>query len=75
MLGRALVFETRYDEAQELLEQAVAIQEHVFGAVHPRVASALNDLGNVALKRKQMYRDAIGRFSEAQSPDHRHCKD
>ena len=32
-------------------ERAVAIQERVFGPVHPRVASAVNDLGAVALRR------------------------
>lgn len=50
MLGRALVYQSRYDEAAPVLEQALAIQERVFGMVHPRVASALNDIGNVAIQ-------------------------
>jgi len=41
----------RFDEAAELLRRAVAIQERVFGKAHPRVASAVNDLGSVALQR------------------------
>src|SRR5206468_1044027 len=51
MLGRSHVLETKYDEAGDLLRQALAIQERVFGLSHPRVASALNDLGNAALKQ------------------------
>jgi eukaryotic-like serine/threonine-protein kinase len=49
MLGRSLYQEKRYDEAHDLLTEALAIQEHVFRKVHPRVASAVNDLGNVAM--------------------------
>jgi len=50
MLGRALNQQGRYDEATIPLQQALAIQERVFGNVHPRVASTLNELGIVALR-------------------------
>jgi serine/threonine-protein kinase len=53
MLGRALRTMGRYDEADSLLHEALAIQERVFGPVHPRVASALNDIAAVALTRKR----------------------
>ena len=51
MLARALEFEDRYDESEALLRQALAIHERVFGLVHPRVASVVNDLGNLAMRR------------------------
>jgi serine/threonine-protein kinase len=54
MLGRTLYLEKRLDEARDLLTDALAIQEHVFGRVHPRVASALNDLGNVAINQNRL---------------------
>ncbi|MGZ8491593.1 MAG: tetratricopeptide repeat protein, partial [Gemmatirosa sp.] len=113
-----LVYQARYDEASPLLERAVAVQARVYGPSHPRVASLLNELGNVALKRGQLdaaeanfgrmrdiyravhgdrhyligiavsnlggvqlerkqyvraeslYRDAVARFTAAQSADH-----
>jgi len=43
----------RFDEANALLSEALVIQERVFGNVHPRVASALNDLGNVAMGQER----------------------
>ena len=61
MLGRALESRrSEYDEAEDLLTEALAIQEHVFGRVHPRVASALNDLGNVAMGRGPSDRSRAG---------------
>jgi serine/threonine-protein kinase len=51
MLGRSLQMQRRYDEATDVLTRAVTIQEKVFGPNHPRVASAVNDLGAVALGR------------------------
>jgi serine/threonine-protein kinase len=59
MLGRSLQMQRRLDEASEVLGRAVAIQERVFGPVHPRVASAVNDLGAVALRR--------GKYAEAEA--------
>ena len=51
MLGRSLQMQKRYDDAAMVLRRAVAIQERVFGPMHPRVASAVNDLGAVAQNR------------------------
>ena len=59
MLGRALVFEKRYDEAVDLVERALAIQERVYGPAHPKVANVVNELGTVALQRD--------RFDEAEA--------
>jgi serine/threonine-protein kinase len=59
MLGRSLQMQKRLDEASDVLRRAVAIQERVFGPVHPRVASAVNDLGAVALRR--------GNYDEAEA--------
>jgi len=53
MLGRCLSQEKRFDEANGLLSEGLAIQERVFGKTHPRVASALNDLGNVAMGQER----------------------
>jgi eukaryotic-like serine/threonine-protein kinase len=54
MLGRTLIAEGRIDEAGEMLREALAIQERVYGAVHPRVASALNELGRVAQQQGKL---------------------
>lgn len=62
MLGRTLVRQNRFDEAVEYLQRALAVQERVYGAVHPAVASAVNDLGSVALARKRLD-DAAAAFS------------
>lgn len=40
-----------YDKAQQLLEQALASAQVVFGAEHVRVAQALNDLGALLTER------------------------
>jgi tetratricopeptide (TPR) repeat protein len=45
--------------AGALMREALAIQERVYGAVHPRVASALNELGNVQVRQ--------GRLDEAEA--------
>jgi serine/threonine-protein kinase len=50
MLGQALVFQKRYDEARAILTRALEIRERVYGPTHPRVASAVNELGTLALK-------------------------
>jgi hypothetical protein len=61
LIARALVKQDRFDEAGDLLKKALAIQEKVFGPVHPRVASAVNELGSVALARDR-YDDAEAAF-------------
>ena len=53
-----------YGKAQELLEQATAAGERVFGREHPRVAEALAHLG-VVLADKGEYRSAGERLEEA----------
>ncbi len=50
-----------HDEAGALLRRALAIQERVHGPVHPAVASALNELGNIASVSGR-YRDAEAAF-------------
>jgi len=40
----------RFDEAGVLLQRALGIQGRLFGTDHPRVASAVNDLGNIAVQ-------------------------
>jgi ATP/maltotriose-dependent transcriptional regulator MalT len=37
-----------------VLKEALAIQERVYGPVHPQVASTLNELGSVALSRRNL---------------------
>jgi serine/threonine-protein kinase len=59
VLGRALVYEKRYDEAVDLLQRALTIQERVYGPVSRQVASAVNELANTAFHR--------GRFDEAEA--------
>jgi serine/threonine-protein kinase len=57
MLGRALVYQKKHAEARALLERARATQEKAFGANHARVASTLNDLGNIFVA-EQKYAEA-----------------
>src|SRR6185436_20526415 len=54
--------QNRFDEGVDCLERALAVQERVYGPVHPAVASAVNDLGSVALARKRLD-DAAAAFS------------
>ncbi len=54
VLGRALVFENRYDEGVDALRQALAIREGIYGKVHPFVAETMNELGSVAYMRDQL---------------------
>jgi serine/threonine-protein kinase len=49
----------RQAEARELIGQALAIRERVYGPKHPRVASTLNELGTIALMQE--------RFAEAET--------
>jgi serine/threonine-protein kinase len=61
MLGRSLVMQRRFDEATEVLKQALGIRERVYGAMHPAVASTVNELGGVALQTER-YADAEAAF-------------
>jgi serine/threonine-protein kinase len=45
-----------------MLQQVLAIQEKVYGKVHPRVASTLNELGRIAQQEAQVD-DAEADFS------------
>ena len=42
-----------------MLREALEIEEHVYGNVHPRVASTLNELGTIANKQ--------GKFKDAEA--------
>src|SRR5207302_5028869 len=53
-----------YDQAGAALEQALAIQERVYGPVHPSVAETVNELGNVASMRDKLD-EAEARFRRA----------
>ncbi len=44
----------RQAEAREVLGQALAIRERVYGPTHPRVASTVNELGAVALGQDRL---------------------
>jgi tetratricopeptide (TPR) repeat protein len=56
MLSRALVNEKKLDEASVAATEALAITERAYGhgPVHPRVASALNELGRIAQQQKRL---------------------
>ena len=53
-LAESLTYEKKYDEAVSALEQALAIQQRVYGPAHPSVAETLNELGNVASMRDKL---------------------
>jgi eukaryotic-like serine/threonine-protein kinase len=63
LLARSLVSEKRLNEAAALLQEALAIQERAYGNVHPRVASALNELGRIAQQQ--------GKLDDAEADFHR----
>jgi len=50
-LGKLLVREERYDEAEPLLREALAMRRRLVGAVHPIVANGLDALGVLAMER------------------------
>jgi serine/threonine-protein kinase len=54
ILGRSLNSQGRFNEAADMLRDALGIQERVYGKVHPRVASALGELGKVALQQGKL---------------------
>ena len=54
MLGRALEFENKFDDSDAVLKQALAIQERVYGPVHPSVAETLNELAANESMRNDM---------------------
>jgi serine/threonine-protein kinase len=77
MLGRVLNrTPERRAEALEVLSQAVAIRERVYGPNHPNVASAVNELGSLALVQGRLdeaerhYRRAIDIYASSQGPRH-----
>ena len=59
MVGRTLVQQDRGAEARELLRQALAIRERIYGPNHPLVASTLNELAVLAQQE--------GRFDDAEA--------
>jgi serine/threonine-protein kinase len=59
MLGRSLIFQERYEAARPSMNEALTIQERVFGPDHPRVADAVNEVGTLALM--------AGRWDEAEA--------
>jgi tetratricopeptide (TPR) repeat protein len=63
-IGTALMRLRRYDEAEPELERALALREERYGAQHPLVANSLNQLGNLAIYRKQ-YPVALERYQRA----------
>jgi tetratricopeptide (TPR) repeat protein len=66
ILAQTLTYENRLDEAETLLKKSLAIQEKVYGSSHPRVAYALNELGNVASRQGKLD-DAEADFTRALS--------
>lgn len=57
-LGIIYLAQSRYTEAESLLEQSLVIREQALGKLHPSLAKGLNDLAGLAMKD--------GRFDEAE---------
>jgi serine/threonine-protein kinase len=51
---RAIQFQGRLAEAQSHFENILGIQERVYGKIHVRVASVLNEMGSVELQLKKL---------------------
>ncbi len=63
-LGKLLVEDQRFVEAETLFEEALAMRRRLVGDVHPIVANALDAQGVLALRRGDL-EAATGAFSEA----------
>jgi eukaryotic-like serine/threonine-protein kinase len=50
-LGRALLYQKKYDPSEAALKHALSIEERDFGPGHAAVADTLNELGNLASLR------------------------
>jgi len=75
-LGNVAIKRNVPDEAETCFRRLGVIYRAVYGEKHYLVAVAVSNLASVFMARndfptaEQMYRDAVGRFSEAQSPNH-----
>jgi serine/threonine protein kinase/tetratricopeptide (TPR) repeat protein len=75
-LGNVAMKENAPDEAEAYFRRIGVIYRSVYGEKHYLVAVAVSNLAGVFMARhdyrtaEQMYRDAVGRFSDAQSPHH-----
>jgi tetratricopeptide (TPR) repeat protein len=54
MLGRAIQYQGRFEEASRIFAQALQIAETTYGADHPRVGVVLNHMGILALDRRDL---------------------
>ncbi|MEM9460017.1 MAG: serine/threonine-protein kinase [Myxococcota bacterium] len=77
-LGIVAYSEGEYDEAQQLLERALALHRETHGPHHSNVAGILNILGMVASYRgdlseaRSSFELALTRWQEAMGPEHPH---
>jgi eukaryotic-like serine/threonine-protein kinase len=77
-LGIVAYSEGEYDEAQQLLTQALALFRETLGPYHPFVAGTLNTLGMVAASRgnlgeaRDSFEQAVTLWQEAVGPEHPH---
>jgi serine/threonine-protein kinase len=75
-LGNVAMKRNLLDEAEADFRRIGVIYRSVYGDKHYLVAIAVSNLASVFMARndystgERMYRDAVGRFSEAQSPGH-----
>jgi serine/threonine-protein kinase len=54
LVARSLNAQGRFKEAADMLRDALAVLQHAYGDVHPRVASTLGELGKVALQEGKL---------------------
>lgn len=82
-LGVEMTEVRRYDEAEDLLLQGLALREHIYGANHPEIAHSLTNLGVVHHSRgdrsraREYYEAAVKiyeRFRPADCPEILHLQ-
>ena len=74
--ARVAFHDSKYDRAETLYRESLAIRERVLGPSHPDVASSLRGIGGVYYRRgefakaEELYRRALAIDREQYGPDH-----
>ena len=80
-LGRALLYQERFDESEAAYREALEIRKQSLGADHPVVANTLNDIGGMlyfagrAVEAEPFFREAADVYSRVVGHEHPYVSD
>jgi tetratricopeptide (TPR) repeat protein len=80
-LGRALLFQQRFDESEAALREALVLRRQTLGADHPLVAGTMNDLATMlyfagrAAAAEPVYKETADIWRRIMGPDHPYVSD